>query len=274
MLRVVRESLRRNLSPEAYQSMRYCYWESSYYLPRLAVSGFSRRVPKIQYFPLTADSGLLSEHIETVNVTAPTQMCRVMSWYGSDKGNGWHNYTTLYNRLFGKQRNDRLRIFELGLGTNNPNLVSSMGVYGRPGASLRGWRQLFPYATIYGADIDRDILFEEDRIKTFYCNQLDSVAIRDLWAQPELRGGMDIIIEDGLHTFEGNVSFMVGSLDQLRPGGTYIVEDISNDTLTRWRSYLAATSTGRFPNHEFALVEIPNPRNQFENNVLIIRKRV
>jgi hypothetical protein len=31
-----------------------------------------------------------------------------------------------------------------------------------------------------GADIDRDVLFKEDRIDTFYCDQLDRVAIHDL----------------------------------------------------------------------------------------------
>jgi hypothetical protein len=263
MLSTVRESLRRTLSPRAYQSIRHYF--------RLTVSTFDQRKPKIQRFPDRANPKLISKDLETVNLTAPTQMCRVMSWHGSDKGNGWHNYTPLYNRLFGKRRNDRLRIFELGLGTNNPNLVSTMGVNGRPGASLRGWRQLFPHASVYGADIDRDILFEEDRIKTFYCDQLDETAIRDLWSQPELRGGMDIIIDDGLHTFEGNVSFMGGSLNQLRPGGTYIVEDILNDALPRWRNHLAAAAE-QFPNHEIALVEAPNPENQIDNNMLIIRR--
>jgi hypothetical protein len=265
MLRTVAQSLRRNLSPQAYESIRYYF--------HLGVSAFVPRKPTVQRFQGHADSALISKQLETVNVTAPTQMCRVMSGYGSDKGNGWHNFTTVYNRLFANRRNDRLRIFELGLGTNNPNLVSSMGVNGKPGASLRGWRQLFPHAAVYGADIDRDILFEDDRIKTFYCDQLDESAIRNLWSQPELQGGMDIIIDDGLHTFEGNLSFMDSSLDQLRPGGTYIVEDILNDTLPRWRSHLAA-ATGQFPNYEFALVEAPNPHNQIDNNMLIIRKPV
>lgn len=48
------------------------------------------------------------------------------------------------------------------------------GQWAPRGISAR--RELFPHALVYGADIDRDILFEEDRIKTFYCNQLDSVS--------------------------------------------------------------------------------------------------
>ena len=116
------------------------------------------RTPKVEVFPLGHTSRLARELLD-VNVLAPTQMCWVMTKNGSDKGRGRHNYTTIYSALFGKLRDEPLRIFELGLGTNNPHLPSSMGSLGRPGASLRGWRDLFPNAMIFGADVDRDILF-------------------------------------------------------------------------------------------------------------------
>jgi hypothetical protein len=91
------------------------------------------------------------KQVRSVNALAPTKMCRVMVEYGSDKGKGWYNCTTVYSVLCKACRDQPLRIFELGLGTNNPALPSSMGVYGRPGASLRGWRELFPNAFVYGA---------------------------------------------------------------------------------------------------------------------------
>jgi hypothetical protein len=199
-------------------------------------------------------------------------MCRVMTRHGSDKGSGVHNYTTIYSAILGKLREQPLRIFELGLGTNNPDLISSMGLHGHPGASLRGWRELFPRALVSGADIDRDVLFEEDRIKTFYCDQRDSVAIRDLWSQCALQGGFDFIIDDGLHTFEGNTSFLDGSLEQLRPGGFYVIEDIFRETIERWHNQLVTIYAPRFPNYEFAFVELPNSFNDYENNMLIIRR--
>jgi hypothetical protein len=228
----------------------------------------------VQGFPGGHTSERLLHQLRGINVFAPTKMCRVMTWHGSDKGKGLHNYTTIYSVLFGKLRDQPLLIFELGLGTNNPNFPFSMGVNGRPGASLRGWRELFPHAIVYGADIDRDVLFEEDRIKTFYCDQLDSVAIRDVWSQPELQGGMDIIIDDGLHTFEGNTSFLDGSLDRLRPGGVYVIEDILQETIAKWHNQLETIYSKRFPNHEFALVMLPNARSSgYDNNLLIIRRR-
>lgn len=205
-----------------------------------------------------------------VNLLAPTKMCSVMTWHGSDKGHR-HNYTTVYSALLGELRDRPLRIFELGLGTNKPELVSSMGEMGRPGASLRGWRELFPRAIIYGADIDRDILFESDRIKTFYCDQRDPAAIDALWSEPSLQGGMDLLIDDGLHTFEGNLSFLNGSLGQLRPCGIYVVEDILRELIPQWHEYLEAACS-KYPEFEFVFVELPNPLNHYDNNLLLIRR--
>ena len=195
-----------------------------------------------------------------------------MTGFGSDKGRGWHNYTTVYSALFGKLLDRPLRIFELGLGTDNPQLVSTMGITGRPGASLRGWRELFQKAQVFGADIDRSILFADTRIETFYCDQLDAIAIRDLWAQPALRHEMDIIIDDGLHTFEGNACFLAGSLEHLRTGGFYVVEDILRADFEKWKEQLPAYSA-LFPRHDFALVALPNAFNDSDNNQLIIEKR-
>lgn len=159
------------------------------------------------------------------------------------------------------------------MGSDNPQFVSNMGLYGCPGASLRGWRELFPYASIYGADIDRGILFEESRIKTFYCDQCDGGAILDLWSQPTMRDGMDIIIEDGLHTFEANMSFLNGSLEHLHPGGLYVIEDIAGEEIERWYDQLDSLSKP-FPDCEFALVEMANSLNDLnDNNVLIISRR-
>ena len=46
-------------------------------------------------------------------------------------------------------------LIECGLGTNNINFKSSMGINGKPGASLRMWRDFFPSARIIGVDIDK-----------------------------------------------------------------------------------------------------------------------
>jgi hypothetical protein len=273
IIAIVRGCLNRKLSPPAFQYVRYCWWNCSFYLPRLIASTFVQRMPKVHAISHGYTNGDLFHRLRGINVFAPTKMCRVMTRHGSDKGVGVHNYTAIYSVLFGELRKRPLRVFELGLGTNDINLPSSMAGYGQPGGSLRGWRELFPQARVYGADIDRGILFDADQIKTFYCDQLDRRAVRDLWAQPDLLGGADIIIDDGLHTFEGNTSFLEGSLESLRPGGVYVIEDIDRETLADWHYQLDTYYSKQFPSHVFALVELPNSLNDRDNNLLIIHKR-
>ena len=67
-----------------------------------------------------------------------------MRKYGSDKGsininNSHHNYTTFYYSIFKSLCDKTLRVFELGLGTNNIDIPSNMGTNGKHGASLYGW---------------------------------------------------------------------------------------------------------------------------------------
>jgi SAM-dependent methyltransferase len=267
MLTAARDLLKRELSPEVFRRVTTCWWYSSFYLPRSVASSVIRRSPKVYGRP----SGLVTR-LSGINCYAPTQMCRIMTKYGSDKGRHWHNYTTVYSELFGKLRDRPLRIFELGLGTIKQDLPSHMAELGRPGASLRGWREIFPHAQVFGADIDRDTLFAEDRIQTFYCDQLDENVIRGLWAQPDLRDEMEIIIDDGLHTFEANVSFLAGSLEHLRAGGIYVVEDIDRDAFEKWKEQLPGYQS-RFPDHDFALAALPNDFNDSDNNLLIIAKQ-
>ncbi len=265
MIAGVRGLLKRKLSPETFRRTSFLWWEGKFYLPRRAASLVIRRTPIVYGEP-----SKLLESLRGVNVFAPTPMCRVMTKYGSDKGNSWHNYTAVYFHLFEKLRNREIRIFELGLCRVDPE-ESGKGV-GHPGASLRGWREMFPRAMVFGADIDRDVLFAEDRIQTYYCDQLDSDAIRDLWAQPALQDEMDIIIEDGLHTFPASVSFLEGSLERVGVGGFYVVEDIGRKDLPMWHKQLPIYAS-RFKNFDFVLLELPNPLNNYDNNMVIIQRR-
>ena len=74
--------------------------------------------------------------------------------YGSDKS-ARHDYHKLYSSILGPRRNENLCLLEIGLGTTDPSVVSNMGKHGKPGASLRAFRDYLPNAQIFGADIDR-----------------------------------------------------------------------------------------------------------------------
>ena len=267
----LRAFLRRILPPRAFELVRSGWWRVSFHFPRLTASWFVKPRPAVRAFGAGGAPHLM-QHLGGVNALAPTDMCRVMTLCGSDKGHRWHNYTTVYSALFKPYRDRPVRILELGIGTNNPEVPCHMPGHGRPGASLRGWRELFPRALVFGADIDRCVLFQEDRIKTFYCDQLDCASIRELWSQPDLLDGADIIIEDGLHTFEANVSFLEGSLAHLRPGGIYVIEDIAREAAGRWYHRLETIYSKRYPADEFTFVDLPNRHNSTDNNLLVVRR--
>jgi hypothetical protein len=239
------------------------------------VGTINRRRPHVEVFGASAAEKVYNQlrvQLEEVNVNVPTDLCRIMTRYGSDKGTGRHNYTTVYHHLFANLRSKQVNLFELGIGTNNPNLASTMGMGGKPGASLRGWADFFRSGQIFGADIDQDILFNEGRIKTFHCDQLRKNAIEEMWAMPPLRGEFDIVIEDGLHTFEANVSFLDNSLHKVRTGGYYIIEDVSQDDLQRWRERLQGYYSVAHPEFSFCLVSLPWLFNDSDNILLVARR--
>ena len=144
----------------------------------------------------------------------------ILKCHLSDKSTT-HNYHILYSYIFHQLGKDAsLKLLEIGLGTNNPILVSSMGSAGRPGASLYAFREYLPNASLYGGDIDQNILFEYDRITTRYVDQMkqSTFAIFD--------GLYDVIIDDGLHSIAANFNTLLFALKHLKVGGWFIVEDI------------------------------------------------
>jgi hypothetical protein len=197
-----------------------------------------------------------------------------MAKHGSDKGAyqgiGQHNYTVYYHQVFSKLRDSVKNVFEFGIGSTRSDISHNMGLSGKPGASLRGWREYFRSANIYAADIDKTILQPEDRIFKFFCDQASLNSIEALWQNPELvHKNFDIIVEDGLHVFEAQYLFMKNSLHKLKDGGFYICEDVRNKDFKRWESCLKDLAED-YPEKTFELIKIDNPHNCW-NNIIVIR---
>ena len=206
-----------------------------------------------------------------------TPLCEIMGRNKSDKGSinitsSWHNYTTFYYSIFKDIREKSLRIFELGLGTNNVNVASNMGVDGRPGASLFGWSEFFPNSDIFGADIDSHILFNTDKIKTFYCDQTNPYIIKYMWNQPQLQENFDIIIEDGLHTFNANVCFFENSIHKLKTNGYFIIEDILIHEEQLFVNKMKEWEL-QYTDCVFTLLKVPSTCNVCDNTLLVVYKK-
>ena len=191
-----------------------------------------------------------------------TALCLLMTFYGSDKGSGWHNYTSFYTYIVEALNINVSNLFEMGLG----DVPSNMGPNGKPGASLRGWKDYFDNAHIYGADIDKRILFSEDRITTYYTDQLNSTTLLDLANNTLKDINFNLIIDDGLHRHDANTNFLNNFHHKLAPRGLFIIEDIYNSP-ENTSNFLRT-----FSSYNGCLLKIENPRNKLDNTLGIIFK--
>jgi len=178
-----------------------------------------------------------------------------------------HTYSDYYSVLFDHCRANIKNVFECGLGTNNPNLPSSMGIKGKPGASLRVWSKYFPNAHVVGADIDRDILFEDHRISTYYVDQTDTKSISELWGNLNSTT-FDFMIDDGLHTFEAGKVFFENSIQKLSENGIYIIEDVCPKDLLDFKNFFYEKNY----RVEYVLMRRPGILSFGDNNLIVIRK--
>lgn len=166
-----------------------------------------------------------------MGTTAASRLKVLFDQYGSDKATD-HNYHLIYGSILA--RADEIQtILEVGLGTNNSDVPSNMGPDGRPGASLRAFRDYLPRAQVFGADVDKRVLFAEERIKTFFVDQTDLATVDALGRQvPE---ELDLIIDDGLHAPNANIGILRLAITKLRVGGWVVIEDINSSAIPIWQ---------------------------------------
>ena len=140
-----------------------------------------------------------------------------------------------------------------------------MGINGTPLASLRAWQDFFVNASIYGADIDKKILKNEERIKTFYVDQTNPKTIKEMFKNMQVNK-FDIILEDGLHEFNANICFFENSIKYLSSNGTYIIEDVYYKDQKKFVNYFKDLD------YSFSIIDIYHEENIANNCVIIVKK--
>ena len=195
----------------------------------------------------------------------------LMNKYYSDKGdsNNTHNYTKLYDALFHPIKKKKLNIFEVGLGSIDEDVDFHMKYSNKnyaPLASLKAWREYFFNSEIYGADIDHKIIQNYEKIKTFQVNMLNKKSIINMW--DKIKKKMDIIIDDGFHSFEANTIFFENSYDNLNYDGYYIIEDIHRKPANIKKFY----NFFKKKKINFQIIDLPHKNNINDNCLIIIKK--
>lgn len=195
------------------------------------------------------------------------ELKKLMDYYGSDKGgkNNQHNFAQYYSSIFFYKKNEIKNFLEIGLGTNNIDTPSNMGLEGKPLASLRAWRDYFRNANIFGADIDERILKNEERILTTYVDQTNPDTIKKMFKTFGVKN-YDIILEDGLHEFNANICCFENCIDYLNKSGLYIIEDVYYKDHQKFINYF------KNKKYYFSIIEIFHKNNISNNSVIIISK--
>lgn len=156
-----------------------------------------------------------------------TSLCLLAQKYYVDKCPAiYHHYTPKYHKLL---KDKKVTVFlEIGIG-NHKLMAPIVGDHYIHGASLRMWRDYFPQAEIIGCDILEEVLFQEDRIRTYKVDQSSSVSLINMMNNIDKK--CDVILDDGSHQQEHQILSFKTLWQYVADGGFYIIEDIHKENL-------------------------------------------
>lgn len=141
---------------------------------------------------------------------APTRLSAYVEGHATGRGLWkWRHHLDVYERHLAKFVGADVQVLEIG-------------IYG--GGGLEMWREYFgSRCQIYGVDIaEACMAYEGDRIAITIGDQADP----DFWTEFLRNRQVDVVIDDGGHEVDQQVTTLEAVLPRLSPGGVYICEDI------------------------------------------------
>lgn len=130
-----------------------------------------------------------------------------------------HSYAEIYEELFAPYRETATSVLEVGV---------------RGGGSLKGWREWFTRAYIYGIDNGSEAgmwVSDDPRILVRHGDSLVSGSLHAALAQDRMpRPFLDIAIDDGCHTPMVQAVTWMALYPWVRSGGLYVTEDVESIT--------------------------------------------
>ena len=145
-------------------------------------------------------------------MSAPLSLDEIGLMQGTDKASTGHNYLTFLEPYFAPLRDQPLRVLEIGV---------------HRGASLRTWAEYFPNAKIVGVDIlPWCKRYEADRVVVELADQSNIEHLTPIAVE---HGPFDIIVEDGSHMWDHQVTTLRTLFPFLKSGGFYVAEDLQTN---------------------------------------------
>lgn len=178
--------------------------------------------------------------------------------YGSDKDGddavSWHCYGPLYERLLADRRESVTSVLEIGVLN---------------GASLFAWRDWFPKAVVRGLDNDAAKLFCADRIECSLADQAHPESLLNAIDEGTYCA-FDVVVDDGSHRAEDQLTALAVLLHRLRPGGDWFIEDVGHNPLESMVTAVRTLVGGR---GEVTVHDLRGVRGRHDDVIIQVRAR-
>lgn len=166
--------------------------------------------------------------------------------YGTDRHpKSKHSYTPYYYNLLKDRRNSLKKMLEIGVGE---------------GPGLRMWRDFFPNAQIFGAEIDQKRIFKEDRIEVIKCDQASETDLVELIKK--IGPDLDFIVEDGSHKPEDQIFTCLTLMPLLKDDVIYIIEDVADLNIIK-----------QLTGYEIEIPNLSRRRYRYDDWLVVVRKK-
>ena len=130
----------------------------------------------------------------------------------------WEHHFPIYDSYFEEAQDQPLNLLEIGVAW---------------GGSLFTWQKYFPNSQITGIDNNPDCKkFEEDNIKVFIGDQADVNFLKEV---NEKTGPYNIVIDDGGHMMNQQITSFKTLFPLLKDGGYYVIEDYHTSFISKYQ---------------------------------------
>jgi hypothetical protein len=204
----------------------------------------------------------------TIKAEEIAKVGEVFNRWGTDKSIK-HQYEVFYAE-FKKNLPVKPFILEIGCGSNDPNIRHAMSASYVPLSSLFALQEIFESNNIEGADIDRS-LQNQSNFKIHHLDQFNTESLREVVSNLKVR--YDLIIDDGVHDISANYLTLKHFIKLLKPGGKYVIEDVSLNLIQSWR--LLLRNLGIFELEIFSpKIQLEHPKlNQLECAIVLSKEK-
>ena len=123
----------------------------------------------------------------------------------------WPHYFPIYERYFETLRTKPIKFLEIGI---------------YKGGSLWMWKTYFENSKVIGVDINPDTkCYEGEGVTVCIGDQADKAFLKELGRE---HGPFDIVLDDGGHRWNQQISSLVNLFEFVVDGGFYVIEDLGN----------------------------------------------